>query len=265
MFKRSKNFPSSPPVMKPLLTDIAFTRTDNYPGRPTIVFLHDSLGCITLWRDFPEKLGALTNCNVLVYDRQGYGKSCPFAYTERDALYMEHEADILMDLLQLWGIQQPILFGHSDGGSIALIAAGKYPGKIAAVITEGAHVFVEDITVAGIKQAAEQYRTTNLKQKLEKYHGTNTEAMFWAWAATWVTPAFANWNIEHFLPAVQCPVLVMQGTDDEYGTLAQVESITTKTKGSSSAFILPHVKHTPHKEAPDAVLQRAAAFIKQIV
>ena len=253
------------PTAKPDLTAIAIKRIDNYPGRPTIIFLHDSLGCIALWRDFPEKLGALTNCNVLVYDRQGYGKSCPFAYIGRDTRYMEHEADILMDLLQLWGIQQPVLFGHSDGGSIALIAAGKYPGTIAAVITEGAHVFVEDITLTGIKQAAGLYHTTNLKQKLEKYHGTNTEAMFWAWAGTWVTPEFAAWNIEHFLPAIQCPVLVMQGTDDEYGTLAQVDSITTQTTGPAQAYILPHVKHTPHKEAPDAVLQRAAAFIKPIV
>lgn len=240
-------------------------QVNNYPNRPTIIFLHDSLGCIELWRDFPEKLGELTQCNVLIYDRQGYGKSCDFTYDKRDNYYMELEADILNDLLEYWKIEQAILFGHSDGGSIALIMAGKYPEKIKGIITEGAHVFVEDVTIQGIKEATELYRTTNLKSKLEKYHGNKTEAMFWAWAETWVTDEFRKWNIEHLLSKITCPSLIIQGEDDEYGTLNQVDAIINQTKGQSTKLILPNVKHTPHKEAPEEVIKAVSAFINNLL
>ncbi|ESU28880.1 alpha/beta hydrolase fold protein [Flavobacterium limnosediminis JC2902] len=244
---------------------IAIKRIDNYPGRPTIIFLHDSLGCIELWRDFPEKLGALTNCNVLVYDRQGYGKSCPFSYTKRDNYYLELEADILNQLLSFWNIDNVILFGHSDGGSIALLTAAKYPEKISGVITEGAHVFVEEVTLNGIKEAIELYKTTDLKSKLQKYHGDNTGEMFWAWAGTWTSDEFKSWNIERFLPSIQCFLLVIQGRDDEYGTLEQVKTISTKIAGKSSELVIPNIKHTPHKEAPELVLDKSTEFINQLL
>ncbi len=247
------------------LSEIAIKRIDTYPNRPTIIFLHDSLGCIALWRDFPERVGALTQCNVLVYDRQGYGKSCGFSYAKRDNDYLELEADILHQLLDYWNIEQPILFGHSDGGSIALLTAAKYPDKIKAIITEGAHVFVEDITIKGIKEAIQGYETTDLKTKLEKYHGTNTEAMFWAWAKTWNTEAFLSWNIERFLPAIQCPTLVIQGEKDEYGSLQQVESIIEKVSGTAEKFVIPAVGHTPHKENTEVVLKRVTSFITQLI
>lgn len=243
------------------LSEIAVKRIDTYPNRPTIVFLHDSLGCISLWRDFPERVGALTQCNVLVYDRQGYGKSCGFSYTKRDNHYLELEADILHQLLDYWNVEQPILFGHSDGGSIALLTAAKYPEKIRVIITEGAHVFVEDITIEGIKEAIQLYETTNLKTKLEKYHGSNTEAMFWAWANTWTTEEFRSWNIEHFLPAIQCPSMIIQGEKDEYGSLKQVASITEKVSGITETFIIPNTGHSPHKENPEVVLEQVITYI----
>jgi len=243
------------------LQQLATKRISNHPGRPTIIFLHDSLGCIELWRDFPEKLGELTQCNVFVYDRQGYGQSGPFTYDERDNYYMELEADILNDLLDFWELDDVILFGHSDGGSIALIAAGKYPERIKGVITEGAHIFVEDVTINGIKEAVELYKTTNLKTKLAKYHGDKTEDMFWAWASTWTTDEFRNWNIEHFLARITCPSLVIQGEDDEYGTLKQVEGIINQTTGNAEKLILSKVKHTPHKESPEVVLMQVSEFI----
>lgn len=243
------------------LNKIAVKRIDNYPGRPTIIFLHDSLGCIELWRDFPQKLGAWAKCNVLVYDRQGYGKSLPFSYSKRDNYYMEQEADILKELLDYWNIDNAILFGHSDGASIALISAGKYPEKILGVITEGAHIFVEDITIQGIEEAIKRYRTTNLKAKLEKYHGDKTEEMFWAWAATWTAANFRTWNIENFLPAIQCRSLIIQGEDDEYGTLQQVERIIAQTGGQSSQLVIPKVGHTPHKELPELILEKSVGFI----
>jgi pimeloyl-ACP methyl ester carboxylesterase len=185
----------------------------------------------------------------------------PFSYAERDNGYMELEADILVELLDYYKIDQPILFGHSDGGSIALIAAGKYPDQFKGVITEGAHIFVEDITLAGIKAAVELYQTTNLKDKLAKYHAYKTEAMFRAWADTWLKPSFRNWNIEKFLPAITCPVLVIQGEEDEYGTLLQVERIVEQVSGPAEKFILPGVKHSPHKEVPEVILEEVYNFL----
>ncbi len=233
--------------------------------RPTIIFLHDSLGCIELWRDFPAKLGEATNCNVLIYDRLGYGKSSPFANAERDNSYMKKEADVLHLLIEQCGIKNAILFGHSDGGSIALIAAAKYPENIRAVITEGAHIFVDDITLKGISEAEETYRSTNLKERLQKYHGDKTEAMFWAWAKTWLTDTFRSWNIEAFLPNIQCPVLIIQGINDEFGTEAQVDGIINQVTGKAVKLMIPGIGHTPHKEAREEVMKKSADFIAEII
>lgn len=235
-----------------------------FKNQPTLVFLHDSLGCITLWRDFPMKLGELTNCNVMVYDREGYGKSQPFSNPERDNFYLEREADVLNGLLEELNIDNALLFGHSDGGSIALLTASNYPSKIKGVITEGAHVFVEEVTLKGINEAIEAYHNTDLVTRLKKYHGENTEEMFWAWAKTWNTEAFRSWNIERFLPSIKCPCLIMQGEDDEFGTLHQVNSIVNQVSGPSEKLILPKVQHTPHKEAPDLVLKACQEFIAKI-
>ena len=207
----------------------------------------------------------MCRCNVLVYDRQGYGKSCPFSYKNRDIRYLEQEADILNDLLKHWNIDKAILFGHSDGGSIALLTAAKYPERILGVIAEGAHIFVEEVTLSGIREAIQLYQTTDLKTKLEKYHGHKTEAMFWAWAGTWTSPQFRNWNIEAFLPLVMCPSLIIQGHDDEFGSAAQVQGIVGQTTGPSQALLIPGAKHTPHKEQPDKVLEMAAAFIATLL
>lgn len=230
--------------------------------RPTLVFLHDSLGCIQLWRDFPQKLALATQCNAFLYDRQGYGQSAPFDTEQRKATYLEEEAHILEDVLQKAGIQQAILFGHSDGGSIALVAAAEHPGRIKGIITEGAHVFVEEITLSGIKEAVEAYQSTPLPQKLAKYHGDKTEQVFHAWTDTWLAPEFRNWNIEKYLPRIQCPALIIQGDKDEYGTEAQVDSIVRQTKGEAEKWIIPGIGHSPHKEAPKEVMQRSAEFIK---
>ena len=246
-------------------TELAVQHLHIADNRPTIIFLHDSLGCIELWRDFPSELGKATNCNVLVYDRQGYGKSSPFSVAGRDNFYMEKEADVLSKLVIQLGIEDAILFGHSDGGSIALIAAGKHPKNIRAVITEGAHIFVEDITLRGIRAGAEAYHTTNLKERLKKYHGDKTEAMFWAWAKTWLTDKFRTWNIESFLPQIQCPVLVIQGDNDEYGTEAQVDGIVNQTVGEAVKLMIPEIGHTPHKEARETVLKESAVFIARLI
>lgn len=246
------------------LDEIVYFRIDSFSNRPTIVFLHDSLGCIELWRDFPKKLGELAKCNVIVYDRQGYGRSCEFASSKRDKYYLEQEADILNALLDIWKINDAVLFGHSDGGTIALIMAAKYPSKIGGIITEGAHVFVEDITIRGINEAVRLYNHSNLKTKLEKYHGPKTEKLFWAWADTWQSEEFKNWNIESFLSSIHCDSLIIQGEKDEYGTLIQVERIYNQTSGKSEKLIVPDCGHTPHKEYPEQVLTVGTEFIEKI-
>ena len=227
---------------------IFYEHVQQFPNRPTLVFLHDSLGCVELWRDFPAFIAEKTHCNLLIYDRFGYGKSSPFVTEKRENNYMELEADFLNELLEKLKIDTCILFGHSDGGTISLIAGAVYPEKIKAIFTEGAHIFVEEITLEGIRQAKETYRTTDLKKKLEKYHGDKTQALFDAWTETWLRPEFRDWNVEHFLPRINCPTFVIQGIDDEFGSIDQVEGIE---KGCQQAkfFIIPDAKHTPHKEA----------------
>lgn len=232
-----------------------------YDNRPTIVFLHDSLGAVQLWRDYPAKLGDAAQCNVLVYDRIGYGKSQPMTTWDRPVNYLEKEADVLNDLLTVLNIQQAILFGHSDGGSVALIAASKYPGKIKAIICEAAHIFVEDVTLQGIYRAIEDYTTTNLAERLRKYHGDKVKTLFKAWTETWTRADYRNWNIEHLLPAITCPVLFIQGDADEYGTLAQVTKTIELVRGKAAPYIIPNVGHTPHREAVELTIRVASRFI----
>lgn len=229
--------------------------------RPTIIFLHDSLGCIDLWRDFPQKLAEATSCNILVYDRLGYGKSDPMDTFIRPVNYLELEADILNDMLTELKIKNVILFGHSDGGSIALIYASKYPDRIRAVLCEAGHIFVEKVTLQGIQNAIVQYTTTNLAEKLAKYHGEKVEAIFKAWTLTWTREDFLSWNIEHLLSNIICPLLFIQGEDDEYGSLLQVERTIEQVSGKAEKLIIPSAGHTPHKESPDYTLTEATRFI----
>jgi pimeloyl-ACP methyl ester carboxylesterase len=241
------------------------TNANANPQNPTLVFLHDSLGCITLWRDFPEQLARLTNCHALMYDRQGYGKSSHFSDQKRTNNYLDEEADLLPELLRICEVEKAILFGHSDGGSIALIAAAKFPELAQAIITEGAHVFVEDVTLAGIHEAEKLYQQTDLKDRLTKYHGNKTGSVFRAWAETWLSDDFRSWNIEKYLPRISCPMLIMQGEKDEYGTEKQVEAIIQASPGNATAHLIPDIGHTPHKEAAEEVLAVSAIFINEVL
>ena len=244
---------------------LRISRENNYAGRPVIIFLHESLGCIELWKDFPKKLGEVCRCNILIYDRLGYGKSDPFSTLNRNKDYMETEADILHKILEICKIDKAILFGHSDGGTIALIAASKYPDKISGVITEGAHVFVEEKTLEGIRKAFDSYYTTGLKDKLIKYHGDKTDAVFRAWTDTWLSVDFRNWNIETFLPGIKCPCLIIHGDNDMYGSNKQVESIINGVSGITEKLIIPGAGHSPHKESRDLTLSRSKEFIETLL
>ncbi|MGC4056969.1 MAG: alpha/beta hydrolase [Chitinophagaceae bacterium] len=232
-----------------------------YPGRPVIIFLHDSLGCTALWRDFPDRLADRCRCNFFVYDRQGYGASEAFSIHERDLDYMHREAAVLSDLIKYFDFKHVWLFGHSDGGSIALIAAALYPQLLMGIITEGAHIFVEELTLRGIREAVTAYHHTDLPQKLELYHGLRTADLFRLWAETWLAESFRHWNISAILPEIICPVLVIQGAEDAYGTEAQVQGIVQSVRGPADAYLIPQSGHSPHKEASDSTLTISADFI----
>ena len=228
---------------------------------PTMIFLHESFGCIRHWRTFPDRLGEATGMDTLVYDRQGYGQSDPFTITRRTGDYLEQEADVLDKVIGALRLEKVILFGHSDGGTIALLAAAKYPERIKAVITEGAHVFVEEITLDGIRAAEKVYEPA-LKGKLAHYHGDKTEMVFRLWADTWLDGEYRDWNIEHFLEKIMCPVLVTQGQNDEYGSIRQVESIENNTSGRSRRC-MPAAGHTPHRETPEAVIEAVQELLSE--
>lgn len=198
---------------------------------------------------------------MLVYDRQGYGKSAPMQSHHRTNDYLENEADTLHILLEKLGLKNVILFGHSDGGSIALIAAARYPRIVQSVIVEAAHIFVEDVTLTGIRAAADAFSSTNLKTRLEKYHGDKTDTLFKAWTETWLSETFRSWTIGHFIPLIQCPVLFIQGECDEYGTIKQQEGVMNGSRSKVETTLLPGVHHSPHKEVPAKVLEISAHFL----
>ena len=233
------------------------------PGRPVLVFLHEALGSISLWRDFPEALAAGCGCDALVYDRPGSGRSA--ALTEERGLdYLHHQAQVVLPaLLEACGIEQIIPVGHSDGGSIALLFAAAFPEKTARLITEAAHIYVEEITLEGIRAAVEAYHdpATELARKLRRHHREKTEALFAAWHRTWQSPAFRNWNIEACLPQIQAPLLAIQGAADEYATPAQLQTIVSQVGGPAEALLIPDCPHTPHRKARDIVLKAMTRFI----
>ena len=235
--------------------------SDGESSQPTLVFLHEGLGSIEMWHDFPTILAETTACDCLIYDRWGHGRSDPLD-VKRTLGYVHGEAlDSLPEVLNHSNVDDAILIGHSDGGSIALIFAAEYPEILRGIITEAAHVFVEEITLEGIREALDIYNNTDLKQRLARYHGTNTEKIFRAWHETWLQPEFKSWDIQDCLPKIKCPVLVIQGEDDQYGTAAQVEAIAHQVTGPSKPLLIPNCAHIPHREARDRVAQEMTDFI----
>ena len=230
----------------------------------TLVFLHEGLGSIAQWRDFPAALVAATGLPGLVYERWGFGGSEPLVLPRpRDYLHREAE-QALPEVLAACGIERPVLIGHSDGGSIALLFAAAFPERPAACITEAAHVFVEEVTLAGIREAAALWETTDLKDRLARYHGDRTESVFRGWTETWLRPDFRDWDMTDRLPAITCPLLVIQGEDDEYGTPAQVEAIVAGSGGPAEALLVPDCGHAPHAQQRETVLAAMARFIGRL-
>jgi pimeloyl-ACP methyl ester carboxylesterase len=232
---------------------------------PLMVFLHEGLGSLAMWKDFPARLCSALECRGLVYSRPGYGQSTPRAVGEHlnpDFMHRQAQA-VLPALLQALGIdtvaQPPWLFGHSDGGSIALLYAAQFPAQVGAIILLSPHIMVEDISVRSIEQARKTYLDTDLKAKLARYHA-DPDSAFWGWNDIWLRPDFRDWSIEDEISSIRCPVLAVQGIDDEYGTLEQIHGISRRL-GQARIVELPECGHSPHRDQPQALLQAARDFM----
>jgi len=233
-------------------------------GLAPIVMLHEGLGSVTTWRDFPAVLAERTGAEVVVYSRYGYGNStrrrAPF-----DVDYMHKAAlEELPGFLDAMKIEEPVLFGHSDGASIALIYAGAHPANVRGVIVEAPHVFTEQISVDSIAAIRKVYDASDdLKNRLGRHHA-DPDASFKGWNEVWQLPAFLDWNIEEFLPGIVCPTLVIQGAGDEYGTLEQVDRIERGVGGEFEKLILEECGHAPHRDQTDAVLNASGDFLNEL-
>src|SRR5258706_8409660 len=231
------------------------------PGEQALVFLHEGLGSIRQWRDFPARLAQATGLPALAYDRYGYGQSGVLAEPGRTVRFMHDEALLaLPDFLKQLGVENPILLGHSDGASIALIHAGA-GHAVRAVVSMAAHVFIEPICIESIRKAKHTFETTDLRERLGRYHRDATRT-FYGWADVWTDREFGGWDIRaDYLPAVRCPVLAMQGRQDDYGTLAQLDEIAARVRGPCELLTLEDCGHIPFRDQPERVLAATAGFI----
>jgi pimeloyl-ACP methyl ester carboxylesterase len=233
-------------------------------GKATLVFLHEGLGSIRQWRDFPAEVAAATGCRALLYDRYGYGQSDVLAEQKRDVRFMHDEALVaLPELLRSLAIEHPLLIGHSDGASIALIHAGaNHP--VRGVVAMAPHVFIEPLCLNSIVTAAEQFETTDFAEKLGRHH-RDARKTFYGWADVWLDKNFKSWDIrDDYLPQVRCPVLAIQGYDDVYGTMAQLDELERRVKGPCELLKLKDCGHAPFREQPEKTLAAVTRFVAGI-
>jgi pimeloyl-ACP methyl ester carboxylesterase len=229
-----------------------------------IVLMHDSLGCVALWRDFPERLARTSGRRVIAYDRLGFGRSaaCP---GELPPSFVEDEATSgFQAVCDHFDLSQFVVFGHSVGGGMAICCAASHPERCQAVITESAQAFVETATLDGIRQAERQFAEPGQAERLHKYHADKSRWVLRAWVDTWLSDAFSDWSLDAQLRRVGCPMLVLHGDRDEYGSTHQPERIAAIAGGPVSVEILPDCGHVPHREYPDAVLTTVHAFLQRL-
>jgi pimeloyl-ACP methyl ester carboxylesterase len=230
-------------------------------ARPTLVFLHEGLGSVALWRDFPRRVARRLSAPALVYSRFGYGASDGLN-AERTPRFMHEEAlDVLPALLDRLQIERPVLIGHSDGASIALIHAAAAVRPVRGLVCLAPHVFVERLCVDSIARIRQSYFETDLRQRLAKYHAHVDDA-FLGWADIWLRPEFLTWSIEDLLDRIDQPLLLIQGRDDEYGTLAQLDRIEARVKGPTSRLVLSDCGHSPHRDQEAAALDAIVGFVR---
>jgi pimeloyl-ACP methyl ester carboxylesterase len=228
---------------------------------PVVVLLHEGLGCVDLWRDFPDRLAAALDLRVLAYSRYGYGRSAP-CRLPRPISYMHDEGrTVLPELLSALKIGPHLLVGHSDGGSIALAyaALAARPGLVG-VVTMAAHIFAETVSIESIARAREAYERGSLRAALARHHGDNVDCAFRGWADAWLSGAFDAWSLVDLLPRIEAPCLVIQGEGDEYGTEKQVDGIARGVAGPVETLMLPDCGHSPHRDRPEAVLPAIRRF-----
>lgn len=232
----------------------------------TLIFLHEGLGCLAMWRSFPQQVAAATGCRALIYSRAGYGGSDP-CELPRPLTFMHDEAlKILPQLLDVSKIQNAILIGHSDGASIALINAGGLADqRIQGLILMAPHVFVEQLTVNSISEALNSYQDGDLRARLARYHGEHVDRTFHGWIRAWLDQDFMAWNLEAFLPKIEVPVLLIQGEQDNYGTLRQLQCIQAKLPHGADMEILPDCGHAPFRDRPVETLQIVTGFLAKIL
>jgi pimeloyl-ACP methyl ester carboxylesterase len=237
-----------------------------YITKPLIVFLHEGLGSVAMWKDFPQQLCEAAACRGLVYSRPGYGQSTPrLADDAWQPDFMHRQAfEVLPALLKALGIDtekdKPWLFGHSDGGSIALLFAAMHPNNITGAIVLAPHIFVEDMSISSIEAAKMAYQTTDLRSKLERFHD-DVDSAFWGWNDIWLNHAFRHWNLTQAIKTITCPLLAVQGLDDEYGTLEQIHGIK-RVLPATQLLELPDCCHSPHRDQPDALIRAVTSFIR---
>ncbi len=227
---------------------------------PVLVFLHKALGCVGMWREVPAVLARMTGRRAIAYSRAGYGRSDPVALPRPLDFHDIEAYDVLPRLLDALGIETAVLIGHSDGATIALLTAAR-DRRIRGVVSMAAHVFNERITRAGAQLALGAWKTTDLRAKLERYHGAQVDDAFFGWNDVWLDPAFHDWNIEDRLIDIHCPVLIVQGTRDQYGTAAQVEAIAAGVSGPAQIMMIDGCGHAPHQDAPALLFPRIVDFV----
>ncbi len=233
---------------------------------PTLLFLHEGLGCVSMWRDYPEKLAQQTGCGALVYSRLGYGNS-DACELPRPLNFMHHEGlEVLPKIIAQCKLKKYIFVGHSDGASIALINSGGNPTEsLLGIISEAPHVFCEKLTIRSIKKVGELFRSGNLRELLKKHHGSNIECAFNGWLNVWLHPEFEEWNIESCLSKIQSPQLVIQGNDDEYGTSAQVEAVVRHSGSLVETHFLDNCGHSPHRDQESLTLEFMIQFVQNLL
>ena len=232
---------------------------------PLIVFLHEGLGSLSAWRDFPQRLCDAAGCRGLVYSRPGYGRSTPRAAEGAWGLdFMHRQAhDVLPALLRALGADDAPywLFGHSDGGSIALLHAARFTGRVAGAIVVAPHIRVEDLSVASIEKAREAYRDSDLRARLARHHD-DPDSAFWGWNNIWLHPPFRDWSIEDEIASIVCPLLAVQGVDDEYGTLAQIRGIAKRVPGTHLVE-LAGCGHAVHRDQPAVLIDASVGLLRR--